>query len=270
MKYSVCNEMFEGWQIQDVFKVASELGFNGVEISPFTLSDSVLEISSAQRERIRGLAKSYGIEIVGLHWLLVKPTGLYINHPDEGIRQRTLAYFKDLISFCSDLGGKIMVFGSPKQRDVVDKESYEETWRRTKDFFLRCLPKAEDEGITICFEPLAPTETNFINTVDEAIKLIEEVGHPNFKLILDVKAMSSEGRPLKEIIMRGAKYLRHFHANDDNGKTPGWGKADYKGISEALKDVGYDGFLSIEVFDFKPDPVIIARSGLEYLKNFFG
>jgi hypothetical protein len=93
-KISICNELFQGWPIEKVFEYVAKLGYDGVEISPFTLADSVTEISTKRRNAIRRAAEDNGIEIVGLHWLLVKPEGLYINHPDEYIRIQTQEYIE--------------------------------------------------------------------------------------------------------------------------------------------------------------------------------
>jgi sugar phosphate isomerase/epimerase len=100
MKISICNELFQGWSIERVFDYAAQLGYDGVEISPFTLADSVLDVSPKRREAIRHAAEKSGVKIVGLHWLLVKPEGLYVNHPDEIIRIRTQEYIEALIHFC--------------------------------------------------------------------------------------------------------------------------------------------------------------------------
>ena len=270
VKFGICNEMFEGWKIEDVFQKAKEIGYEGVEVSPFTLAYSVTEISPKERERIRESAERTGIEIIGLHWLLVKPEGLYINHPDESIRKKTSAYFQELIKFCADLGGKTLVIGSPKQRNVLSEQSYEETWEKTKLTLRESLPLAEEKKVFLCFEPLSPKETNFINTCEEAVKLIEEINHPNLQLILDVKAMSSEDKPVEEVIKKGGKYLKHFHANDDNGLGPRFGSMDYQKIKAALDEVGYEGYLSVEVFDFSLGAEYIARKSIENLREIWG
>ena len=109
MKISICNELFKGWDIEKIFDYAAQLGYDGVELAPFTLGETVLDITVSERKRIRKGAEKAGIEIVGLHWLLVKPEGLYINHPDAGIRQKTQNYLKALIDLCGDLGGKVLV-----------------------------------------------------------------------------------------------------------------------------------------------------------------
>ncbi len=269
IKFGVCNEMFEGWKIEDVFQFASQTGYHGVEIAPFTLADSVEEISSSQRRRIREEALRSGLEIIGLHWLLVKPEGLYINHPQEEIREKTSQYLQELIKFCHDLGGRIMVIGSPHQRNILPGISYQEAWELAKKTLLECLPLAEEKNVYLCWEPLSPKETNFINTSQEAVKLIKEINHLHLRLILDVKAMSSEKKTYSEIIREGSEYLFHFHANDDNGLGPGFGKADYKEIAQTLKAINYSGYLSVEVFDFSLGAEYIARKSLENLRNYF-
>ncbi len=263
----MCNEFCQGWPIEDVFKLAADIGYQGVEIAPFTLADSVTLIPADRRAAVRKAAEAAGVEIVGLHWLLVKPQGLYINHPDEKIRQTTCNYFFELIRFCADLGGNIMVLGSPKQRSVHPDLTRQQAWDHAKKTFERCAALAQEKNVTLCLEPLARTETNLINTHDEAIRMITEVANPNFRLILDVKAMSDEGVPIPDIIRKSKPHLAHFHANDANLRGPGFGETDFVPIFAALREIGYEGYVSVEVFDFKPDPETIAAKSYEYMKK---
>lgn len=262
--------MFEGWKIEDVFRIASELGFDGVEIAPFTLANSVEEISSSKRREIAQAAKSAGVEIVGLHWLLVKPEGMYINHEDESVRQHTRNYLDELIKFCADLGGKVLIFGSPKQRSVREGITYEQAWDYAKETFSHCANTARDVGVFLCIEALPSRETNFINTVAEALRMVREVNKPHFRTMLDVKSMCAENKPIPDIIREANGFAMHVHANDASGKAPGAGETDFFEIAVALKEIGFDGYISIEVFDFKPDAVTIARNGIAYLKRAFG
>ena len=192
MKYAMCNELCEDWKIAEVFRLAAEVGYEGVEIAPFTIAESVAEISQEERRRIRASAKDHGVRVAGLHWLLASPKGLYTNHPDAALREKTRRYFEELIHFCADLGGARMVIGSPKQRDVIEGESYEDTWKRTVDFYRQVSPVAGDCDVVLGMEPLGRRDTNFLNTKDEVIRLIEEVSHANFRLTLDCKAMADE------------------------------------------------------------------------------
>jgi len=266
----LCNELFEGWPFEKAFDLVAEVGCHGVEIAPFTFGRLVTDVPADERASVRKLAGDRGLEIVGLHWLLARTEGFYLNHPDAEIRGRTIAYLKELARCCADLGGRIMVFGSPKQRNVPSGLSYQEAWDLAKESFSEALPVFAELGVTLCVEPLSTEETDFINTAAEAIKLVDEIGHSNFKMMLDVKAMCSEPRPLPEIIESAAGYFKHFHANDANLRGPGFGDTDFRPIEAALRKVGYDGYVSVEVFDFSPDPETIARKSIAYLKDVFG
>jgi len=269
MKFAICNEIYQGWKIEDALAHAAKTGYDGLEIAPFTLANSVNDIPSAERQRIRNLAVRNKIAIVGLHWLLVKPDGLYLNHTDAAIRDRTAKYFCDLVDCCADFGGTIMVVGSPKQRNILPGVSRQQAWDWTAATFRDAVKRAEDRGVTICFEPLAPVETNFINTAADALEFVKPFNSPRFKIILDVKAMCSESKPIPQIIREAWPNFGHFHANDKNMKGPGFGDVDFKPIAAALKELGYDGFVSVEVFKFEEGPDVIAGKSIEYLQRVF-
>lgn len=269
MKFAICNEIFQGWNITDILAYAAKAGYAGVEIAPFTLANSVNDIPAGERQRIRDAAARHGIEVAGIHWVLVKPEGLYINHPDAALRQRTAQYFCDLVDFCADLGGKVMVVGSPKQRTILPDVSPEQARDWAAATFRSAVEQAEQREVTICFEPLAPAETNFINTAAEALQFIQQVPSPRFKIILDVKAMCAESKPIPQIIREAWPHFAHFHANDRNLKGPGFGAVDFKPIAAALKEVGYQGFISVEVFNFDEGAEAIAARSLAYLQQAF-
>lgn len=269
MKFAICNEIFQGWKIEDTFAYAAKAGYDGVEIAPFTLANSVNDISAGERQRIRDAAARAGVEIVGLHWLLVKPEGLHLTSPDAALRERTARYFCDLVDCCADFGGRVMVIGSPKQRSVLPGVSPQQAWDWAATVFRDPVRRAEERGVTLCLEPLSPAETNFINTAAEAIRFVQPFGSPRFKIIIDVKAMCSEAKPIPQIIGESWPHFAHFHANDKNLKGPGFGEVDFAPIAAALKKVGYDGYVSVEVFKFDEGPEVIATKSIEHLRRTF-
>jgi len=269
MNFAICNEIYQGWKIEDTLAHAAKLGYAGVEIAPFTLANSVNDISSDERQRIRDLAARNKIAIVGLHWLLVKPEGLYLNHTDAGVREQTAKYFVELVDCCADFGGTIMVVGSPKQRNILPGVTREQARDWTAATFRDAVKRAEDRSVTICFEPLSPAETNFINTAAEAIEFVKPFNSPAFKIIIDVKAMCSESKPIPQIIRESWPHFTHFHANDKNLKGPGFGDVDFKPIAATLHEVGYNGYVSVEVFKFEEGAEVIAGKSIEYLKRMF-
>jgi sugar phosphate isomerase/epimerase len=269
MKFAICNEIYQGWKFDDVLIHAARTGYAGVEVAPFTLAENVNDISAAERQRLRDLAARAGVEIVGLHWLLVKPEGLHLTMPDSALRAKTSRYFCDLVDACADLGGKIMVIGSPKQRSVLPGVSPQQAWDWATAAFRDPVKRAEDRGVTLCLEPLSPAETNFINTAAEAIRFVEPFHSPNFQIILDVKAMCAEAKPIPQIIAESRGRFAHFHANDRNLKGPGFGDVDFVPIAAALKQAGYAGWVSVEVFKFEEGPEVIATQSLACLQRAF-
>jgi sugar phosphate isomerase/epimerase len=270
MKFAICNEIFQGWKLEDAMAFATRAGYAGIEIAPFTIAKHVREITAAQRTQIHESARRAGLEICGIHWILVQSEGMYLNHTDPGVRKRTAAYLCDLVDFCANVGGKVIVVGSPKQRNLLSGVTQQQAWELATETFRESVHRAESRDITLCLEPLAPAETDFINTAEEAIRFTEQFRSPNFKIILDVKAICAEAKPIPQIIRESSPHFAHFHANDCNLKGPGFGDVDFTPIAAALKEVGYNGYVSVEVFKFDEGPEAIATRSIEYLKRIFG
>jgi sugar phosphate isomerase/epimerase len=269
MQFAICNEIFQEWRLEDAFAYAAKAGYDLVEIAPFTIARYVTEISGAQRRTIREAAAEAGIGISGLHWVLAQAEGMYLTHPDSSVRGRTAQYFIDLVDCCADLGGTRIIVGSPKQRNLLPGVSYEQAWAFAAETFRDAVRRAEEREVVICFEPLAPAETDFINTAGEAIRFADQFKSRAMSIILDVKAMSSEKRPVPEIIRECAGRFAYFHANDPNLKGPGFGEVDYHPIAAALAEVGYDGIISVEVFKFEEGAERIANESIAYLREVF-
>lgn len=267
MKFATCNEYFEKWDIQDVLTYAAQIGYDGVEIAPFTLADSVEEIPAARRREIRRAAEQEGVEIAGLHWLLASPEGLYIDHPDDSVRSRTQEYLKALVHFCADLGGEVMIFGSPKQRNVQEGWDPGQTWERMRESFQAVLPAAAERGVYLCIEALSQEQANIVTRVEEARKMVAEIGHPNFRTMVDVCSGSTEQIPVPQLLRDAGADLMHVHVNDANKRGPGFGNTDFVEVMRTLMEREYDRYLSVEVFDFSPDPRTIAAKSLGYLKG---
>jgi sugar phosphate isomerase/epimerase len=269
MRFAMCNEFCSGWSVAETCELAAQAGFAGVEFAPFTLGPTVFDISSDQRRQVRQTVADHGLSVVGLHWLLAKTTGLHIHHGDPATRRRTADYYRELIRCCAEMGGDRMIHGSPAQRNLAEGQSLDEASKRTADFFAAAAPFAAEHGVSLCIEPLGPADTNFIQSKDQALKLIRQVNHPAVTLILDCKAMACDasGKPITQIIREARGQILHVHANDDNQSYPGSGTLDFDAIMKTLVDIGYDNWVSIEVFDFTPPPQQIAHEGLTHLKQ---
>ncbi|HWD19125.1 MAG TPA: sugar phosphate isomerase/epimerase family protein [Verrucomicrobiae bacterium] len=269
MKFAICNEIFQGWELEAAMEFAARLGYQGIEIAPFTLAPLVTEMAPEARARVRAAAHRHGLEICGLHWLLARTTGFHLNHPEAEVRERTARYLVDLVDCCADLGGKILVLGSPQQRQVLPGVTAPQARAWALETMREAVAQAVRRGVTWCLEPLGPHETNFLNTAAEALDFARALDSPAAQIILDVKAMSSESVPIPEIIRAAAPHFAHFHANDPNLKGPGFGAVDFRPIAAALRATGYRGFISVEVLNFDEGAERIASQSLRYLREAF-
>jgi sugar phosphate isomerase/epimerase len=272
MKFAICNEMFGSRQGADTFSTIAKLGYAGVEVAPFTLApfDEPFDVRRVPAGRIvefRDRVEQAGLEIVGLHWLLAKTDGFYLTSPDPTVRRRTAEYLRSLVELCADLGGRVMVLGSPQQRNLLPGVLYEDAEAYAVEVLHGALSACRQYHVTIAIEPLGPAEGDFLLTAESAMRLIREVESPFCKLHLDVKAMSTEAVAIPDMIRANREWLVHFHANDPNLLGPGMGEVDYKPILAALEEINYAGWISVEPFKYEPSAEEIARRSIEYLKS---
>ena len=268
----------------------------GASKSPRSPSPTTSPTFLKRRAEIRRLAEKTGLTVVGLHWLLAKTKGLHLTSPDAEVRRKTAEYLGHLARFCADLGGRIMVFGSPQQRNLAPGMSKADGMKHAAEVLRAALPALEKANVTIALEPLAPAETNFLNTAADAVQLMTLVDSPRCRLHLDCKAMAAEGTPIPagkgdsphlperpggccaqmgtvpfshipDLIHKYHKLFVHFHANDPNRQGPGFGKLDFVPILKALREIHYGGWVSVEVFDYSPGPERLARESIKYLRR---
>lgn len=267
MRLAICNETFGDWPLEKAFDFAAQCGYAGIEIAPFTLSTYVTDIGAQQRARVRQAAKKAGLEVVGLHWLLAKTEGFHLTGPDSEVRERTAGYLAELAQCCADLGGRVLVFGSPAQRNLLPGVTKAQGMDYATEVFERLLPTLEANDLVLALEPLGPEETNFMNTAAEAAELVGRLASPHVRLHLDCKAMSTEMVPMVELIRQHRAQLAHFHANDPNRRGPGFGSLDFVPILRVLQQIEYRGWVSVEVFDYTPGIEALARQSIEYLRR---
>ncbi|MEN0111971.1 MAG: sugar phosphate isomerase/epimerase family protein [Planctomycetota bacterium] len=278
MKFALCNETFADLPIADGFRLTREIGYTGTEIAPFTLSESlaggqtladVRSLSADARARVKQAAADAELEVVGLHWLLAKTEGFYLTTPDAAARKETTAYLQALAELCGDLGGELLVLGSPQQRNLLPGVTLEQATDLAAGVLRDAAPAFEDRGLTLALEPLGASEGDFLNTAAEGVALAERVGSPACRLHLDVKAMASEATPVPDLVREFVPHTAHFHANDPNLLGPGMGDVDFPPIAAALRETGYEGWVSVEVFKYEPSPEAIARESFANLVSAF-
>ncbi len=268
MKFAICHELFTDWDWPKQCQFIQETGYTGIEVAPFMLAERIGDVPQAVRQEMRKQAEDHGLSIIGLHWLLAKTEGLHLTTSDAAMRKATAGYLVELGNACADLGGELMVFGSPFQRNLEDGMTREAAYENAAEVFREALPQMADRGVRICMEPLTPKETNFINTCADAVELMDRVNQPNFCLHQDVKAMlGAETDSLPDLIERYKAITGHFHVNDTNLLGPGMGETDYVPLFEALLKSGYAGWVSVEVFDYSPGAEVIAKESFQNMQE---
>lgn len=265
--YSICNEVFEKWGFAELCRTAKKLGYEGLEVAPFTLGESVDDLSAARRKELRDIMQSEGLRFAGLHWLLVTPKWLHITTGEKDVREKSWQYFGKLVDFCGDLGAPaIMVLGSPKQRGTRGATRAEAT-EYLGEGLARVAPQAAARKVTICLEALDHNQTDVINTLAEAANVVRKVNHPAIQTMFDFHNVADEKEPSEILVRRHYPMIRHVHINEMDGRHPGTGNYDFLPVLKVLKEKKYRGWVSLEVFDFKMGAERIGREAMEHIRK---
>ena len=270
MRIALCNEVLAGMSLERQCEYVAALGYDGLEIAPFTLSDAPEKISTAEAARIRGIVEASGLVVTGLHWLLVKPDGLSLTDPDATLRKRTREVMTHLIGLCAELGGSVLVHGSPKQRQIAQGETHATALARLQDALAQAALAAARTGVIYCIEPLSQRETPLVNTIAEAAELVRAIDHPNFRTMIDCSAAGqAEAEPVPTLIDRWlpSGLIAHLQVNDPNRRGPGQGEMKFAPILAALKRHDYAGTIAVEPFDYSPDGPGVAAFSSGYLRG---
>lgn len=270
MKFALCNEVLQHLAIEEAFSKIAEIGYQGVEIAPFTLQENPLDLKESDADRCMKAANDNGLEIAGLHWLMAKTEGLHLTHSDDDMRHAACEYLKKLTLITAYMGGTIMVLGSPQQRNLEHGTLYENAFSRARDIIIEVSELAGEHGITLAIEPLSPVETSFLSSCQEARRFIAAVNHPACRLHLDMKAMAHEPAGTIATIYEHRWEVAHFHGNDVNHRGPGQGPTNLDAVANTLREINYQGWISVEPFDYHPTPEDCARISLENLNSSFG
>jgi D-psicose/D-tagatose/L-ribulose 3-epimerase len=270
MRISLCNEVLRELDFAGQCVLAKGLGYDGLELAPFTLSDEPQRLPYGRRTELRRIAEDTGLAITGLHWLLLVPEGLSITSDQYGERMRAVEVMRSLIELCADLGGEVLVHGSPGQRRIAPGQSPDAALAHATECFAAIAEDARKAGVTYCIEPLAPSETPLINRVEEAAAIVREIDSPAVRTMIDTCAAgNAEPQPIPDLIDRWLPggQVAHIHLNDPNRRAPGQGELRFGPILAALQRQGYAGIASVEPFVYEPDGPTSAARAMGYLKG---
>lgn len=272
-RFALCNELFQNVSLAETCRVLREVGYAGIEIAPFILSEDPLTLDQGARREIHRTISGEGLSFVGLHWLLVAPAGLHITTPDLAVRRRSWEYVRHFIDLCADLAGStnadngVVVFGSPKQRSTMSGMTREAAMAVFEEELMRIAPHAEQHHVTLLVEALPRTQSDVVSSLSEAVAIIEWINSPAVQTMFDVHNAVDEKSTHTDLLRRYIQYIRHVHVNELDGREPGTGSYDFSRLLAELAALNYRRWVSLEVFDFDRDAREIASRALSNLQS---
>lgn len=236
----------------------SNIGYTGVELAIRAPREMDYPTLYGLLDKFRLIVPAIG---TGQAWGEEK---LSFTDPDTAIREKAIQRVMDHIPSAAKLKAHIIIgLLRGKIQPGVDREKAE-SWLVTA--LQRCAKAADEEGVTLCLEPINHYETSLINTVDGGLDLIKKVGANNFGLLLDTYHMNIEEASMTQAIQKAGRRIFHFHVADSNRQHPGAGHIDFQDILQALFTVGYNGFISGEFLPV-PDALTGAERSIKFLNN---
>lgn len=274
MKLALCNEVLAPLPFDAQCRMARALGYDGLEVAPYTVCEDPQAMTVAQAQALRQVAADHGLEISGLHWLLVKPTGLSITDPDPAVRARTVAFMRHLCELCAAMGGRYLVHGSPGQRRVAPGSSQAQALAWATEAWAQAGEAAAHCGVTYCIEPLSRDQTEVVNTVAEAAAVVQAVGQGAqrgaLRTMIDTSSAGlAETLPVPELIAQWlpSGLVAHVQLNDPNRRAPGQGEMAFGPVLAALQRGGWSQWVAVEPFDYVPDGPGCAAWSAGYLRG---
>jgi sugar phosphate isomerase/epimerase len=269
MRISLCNEVIAELSFERLCELTARIGYDGIELAPFTLGEEPHNIPAARRAALRQAAADAGIAITGLHYLLRTPDGLSITSGDDARRRRTIDVMRALCAFAADLGARVLVHGSPMQR-ALDPGDEASGRQRGTACFAEIAETAKAHGVVYCIEPLSRDQTAFINTIAEAAEIVRAIGNPAVRTMIDCASSArTESESVADLIRRWLPtgLIGHIHFNDPNRQGPGDGALDFAPILAALRDCRYPHDAAIEPFIYEPDGPACAARGIAHIRG---
>ncbi len=276
MKFGVNTMIWSGEydrQIRELLPLIKEKGFAGIEIPLFRL------------EGFNAAAVRKDTEAAGLECTVASAfiQGLSPISEDAAIRMKELEHLNGLIGAAAEAGAKILcgpmyspVGYLPGRRRNADE------WKWAVEGLRSLGDTLSANNVTLAVEPLNRFETYFLNTAADAALLCDQVAHPNIGILFDTFHANIEEKDIGAGIRAVGKHLRHMHTCENDRGIPGSGHVEWAGVFQALRDVRYDGWLTIESFgfnigdisaaaaiwrDIEKTPESIAFDGLRFLKE---
>jgi sugar phosphate isomerase/epimerase len=249
--------VFRGFE--DSILKAAELGYDGIELA---LKDA----SEINKRSLESLLNQTGLQVSCISTGQVyTDTGFMFTDADIRKRKEVKRIFRGIIDLAADFGRLVNI---GRVRGQIGKDGAEAAERRFTETIYELCNYASSKGVGLALEPVNRYEINFINSVEEGVRLLKKVNHPNLKLMPDVFHMNIEDTKMGEELLRHSRHIAYIHLADSNRLAPGWGHTDFADIFAHLETAKYQGWLSVEILP-EPDPFMAAKQAINFLKPFF-
>jgi D-psicose/D-tagatose/L-ribulose 3-epimerase len=269
-RLALCNEVLMPMSFEAQCAYAAGLGYRAIELAPFTVSDDPATLDERRAAQLARIAADAGLKICGLHWLLVAPAGMSISTAEPAVRQRTVAFMCRLVDLCAQLGADYLVHGSPAQRRIDAGQTHASALGFATDSWASAAEAAERAGVVYCIEPLSADQTPLVNTLEQAVAIVDSVGVSALRTMLDTSSAGlSEAEPIERLIDRWlpSGHIAHVQLNDRNRRAPGQGDDDFAPVLAALARHDYRGWIAMEPFDYRPDGPGCAAYAIGYVRG---
>lgn len=248
--------VFRGFE--ESMRNAAVLGYDGVELA-------LKHAGEIDPRLLQTLLEETGLQVSCISTGQVyAETGLMFTDTDIQRRRKVKEIFKELIDLASGFCDLVNI---GRVRGQIGDDGTDAAESRFMEVMEELCDYAASKKITLVIEPVNRYEINFVNSVDDGVRLLEKVNHPNLKLMPDVFHMNIEDVKMGEELSRHIGHIAYIHLADSNRLAPGWGHTNFKEIFDHLRIVKYRGWLSVEILP-KPEPYLAAKQAIDFLKPF--
>jgi len=247
-------------------RLISEAGYNAIGI-PATLQANPEKMRKGDTERIKTVLERNNLEVSGFCLIYPKDMRHASRMPSD--RRRSLDYTKRLVDVASEIGARILVWGSGYARNIPTGISREVGIEWLQGLLKEAGEYAMERDVIIAIEPLNRYESNVINTVGDAIEMALRVDSPAVRVLCDTFHMNIEETSLRDAIIEAGDMLAHVHLSNSNRAIPGRGHTNFDEVFQALRKIGYDGYITLEAILGRdiPRDLVAARRYLEEFLN---
>lgn len=253
------------YTLEETIKRIARIGYDGIEIGAASPHAYPPTLSDDRRKLIKQVLSDEGIALSSMLPALSGGPGHNVASPIPEERRLTIDHYKDVIELTAFWGGKTVlyipgwtVFGTTRKQG----------WAWSVEALRELAPVCAKHNVTLAIEPTS-YDSNLIDTADHAVELMEEVNHPNVKLMFDTFHVLYRREVLTDYAYRMGEHLHHIHLSDEDRLAPGQGRGDYPSLIACLKEIGFDGYLTMEIgFDRRDvEPDLVARQAHDYLRS---